>query len=138
MGAAILQGTRAVAFIIDWMIIYAAAVALGLFLPVVFAAAPVAHEDLQRLVPLSLLIIVFGYTAGLTSSSTQATLGKMAMGIKVTDTHGRPTSLSRALAREVSKLFSLPVFAAGFIMAAFTKRKQALHDKIAGTLVVEQ
>jgi uncharacterized RDD family membrane protein YckC len=70
------------------------------------------------------------------SSSYQATPGKRALGLKVVDLEGRRLSLGRATARWFSKLLSGLICYIGFFMAGFTERKQALHDMIAGTLVI--
>ena len=75
------------------------------------------------------------YEAALESSTKQATLGKMALGLKVTDLDGRRISFARATARHFSKILSGMIMLIGYIMAGFTERKQALHDVIAGTLV---
>jgi uncharacterized RDD family membrane protein YckC len=76
------------------------------------------------------------YEATLESSSRQATVGKMVLGLKVTDEHGNRISFARASARFFSKILSRMTLLIGYIMAGFTERKQALHDMIAGTLVV--
>jgi uncharacterized RDD family membrane protein YckC len=76
------------------------------------------------------------YEASLESSSKQATLGKMALGLKVTDEYGKRITFARASARFFSKLLSRMILFIGYIMAGFTARKQALHDMIAGTVVV--
>lgn len=69
-------------------------------------------------------------------STKQATIGKMLIGIMVTDLEGRRLSFWRANARYWTKVFSALIIGIGYIMAGFTKRKQALHDIIANTLVV--
>jgi uncharacterized RDD family membrane protein YckC len=74
------------------------------------------------------------YEAGMESSSKQATLGKMALGLKVTDLEGHRISFTRATGRHFAKYLSGILFL-GYIMAGFTERHQALHDMIAGTLV---
>jgi len=74
------------------------------------------------------------YEAVMESSARQATLGKMAMGLKVTDEQGRRISFARATGRYFSKIIS-SIFFIGYIMVGFTARKQGLHDMIAGTLV---
>lgn len=76
------------------------------------------------------------YEASFESSSKQATLGKMALGLKVTDENGQRISFARASGRFFSKILSRMILLIGYIMAGFTARKQALHDMIAGTLVV--
>lgn len=78
------------------------------------------------------------YYAGMESSPWQATLGKRAVGIKVCDSQGRRLRFAHALGRWVAALLSYLTFYVGFLMAAFTARKQALHDFVAGTLVVDQ
>ena len=78
----------------------------------------------------------FGYHAYMESSEKQATLGKMVMGLKVTDLNGQRISFARASGRFFSKIISAMIFYIGFIMAGFTEKKQGLHDMIAGTLVV--
>jgi uncharacterized RDD family membrane protein YckC len=70
------------------------------------------------------------------SSKYQATIGKLALGLIVTDMNGGKLDFVKALIRNVSKIVSGIILAIGYIMAAFTEKKQALHDIIAGTLVV--
>jgi len=72
------------------------------------------------------------------SSSLQATPGKMALGIIVTDLSGNRISFARANGRYWGKLVSALTLGIGFIMAGFTRKKQALHDIMAGTLVVKK
>jgi uncharacterized RDD family membrane protein YckC len=79
----------------------------------------------------------FIYFALMESSSRQATVGKIALGIEVTDLEGNRLSFGRALGRNLAKIISALILYIGFIMAAFTKRKQALHDMIASALVVK-
>jgi uncharacterized RDD family membrane protein YckC len=82
-------------------------------------------------------ILSFIYAAYLESSEKQATLGKMALGLKVVDANnmGR-ISFAQAAGRHFSKYVSGLILCIGYIMAGFTQRKQALHDMMAGTLVV--
>jgi uncharacterized RDD family membrane protein YckC/Tfp pilus assembly major pilin PilA len=72
------------------------------------------------------------------SSSYQATVGKRALGIKVTDLEGKRISFANALGRWFAAALSYLTLYIGFLMAAFTDRKQALHDRIAGTLVTDK
>ena len=81
------------------------------------------------------LMAIIVYSAAMESSKLQATLGKRAMSIKVTDVDGRRISFGRALARFSGKILSYLTFWIGFIMAGFTEKRQGLHDMIAGTLV---
>jgi len=74
----------------------------------------------------------------LESSSMQATLGKRVFGIKVTDLHGERIGFGRAFGRLFGHILSFLMFGVGFAMAVFTERRQTLHDKMAGTLVVNR
>lgn len=81
------------------------------------------------------LMISTLYYAGMHASKWQGTLGKMIVGIKVTDVHGKRISFGRSLGRFFATILSSILYI-GYIMAAFTKKKQSLHDLIAGTVVV--
>lgn len=78
------------------------------------------------------------YFALMESSAKQATLGKMALGIVVTDLNGSKISFGRATGRYFGKILSGLILYIGYIMAGFTEKKQALHDMIAGCLVVNK
>lgn len=76
------------------------------------------------------------YFAGCHGSPMQATPGKKAFGIKVTGLEGERISYGRAIGRYFATWISSIILGIGYLMAAFTDRKRALHDMIAGTLVV--
>jgi len=78
------------------------------------------------------------YFALMESSAKQATLGKMALSIIVTDLNGNRLSFGRATGRYFGKIISGAILMIGYIMAGFTEKKQALHDIIAGCLVVNK
>jgi len=82
------------------------------------------------------LILPWLYFAAMESSSRQATLGKMALRIVVTDAHGRRISFGRATGRHFGKIVSGLILDIGYLMIAFTQRKQGLHDIMAECLVV--
>jgi uncharacterized RDD family membrane protein YckC len=81
-------------------------------------------------------VISWLYSSLMESSSKQATLGKMALGIIVTDLEGRRISFGRATGRYFAKILSALILGIGYLMVAFTERKQGLHDMVAGTLVI--
>lgn len=83
-------------------------------------------------------VLAWLYFALMESSAKQATLGKMALGIVVTDVNGKRISFARATGRFFSKALVSSILLVGYIMAAFTEKKQGLHDLIAGTLVMRQ
>lgn len=72
------------------------------------------------------------------SSSRQATLGKMAVGIKVTGLDGGRIGRGRAFGRWASHLLAYVTLCIAYLVALFTDRKQGLHDMVAGTYVVDQ
>ena len=77
------------------------------------------------------------YFAYLESGEKQATWGKQALGIYVTDLAGQRVAFGRATGRFFAKIVTgLIPLGIGFIMAGFTERRQALHDMIASTLVL--
>lgn len=80
--------------------------------------------------------IQFAYFTFLESSEKQATVGKMALGLKVTDANGKRISVGRAAGRWFSKIISGMILGIGYLMVAFTEKKQGLHDMIATTFVV--
>ena len=84
----------------------------------------------------SILLITWFYYALLESGARQATVGKMILKIKVTDSTGGRISFARASLRYFSKILSSLFMMIGYIMAGFTPKRQALHDYIADTYVV--
>ena len=83
------------------------------------------------------LVVTWLYHAWMESSEWQATLGKRVLGLLVTDLAGQRISFGRATARHFSKIITNMVpLAIGYLMAGFTEKKQALHDMIAGCLVL--
>jgi uncharacterized RDD family membrane protein YckC len=84
------------------------------------------------------VIIQTCYFILMESSSIQATLGKLAMGIFVCDGNGNRLTIGRAALRYFGKIPSAILLGIGFLMAAFTENKQALHDKIAKCYVMSK
>jgi uncharacterized RDD family membrane protein YckC len=119
---------RFLAYVVDGLI-----VGIGFFLIVMLLSV----MGLELIAP-ELILFVVGllYFAFMQASPRQATYGKSLVGLKVTGYGGERISFARALAREVAKILSSLTLLIGFIIAGFTKRKQALHDFIASTYVV--
>ena len=82
------------------------------------------------------VVVTWLYSALMESSAKQATVGKMALGMIVTDMEGRRIGFGKATGRHFAKILSALILGIGFIMVAFTQRKQGLHDILAGTLVI--
>jgi uncharacterized RDD family membrane protein YckC len=87
------------------------------------------------------LAVTWLYHAWMESSEWQATAGKKALGLVVTDMAGQRVSFGRATGRHFAKIITNLVsfgIGLGYLMAAFTAKKQALHDMIAGCLVLRR
>ena len=124
---------RVLAYIIDAIPL----VAIGVLLVVISGDPLVETEPTFGVTDAISLFIGIAYFVGFESSSWQATPGKRALGLIVTDSEGRRISVARAVGRYFAKILSSLILLIGFIMIAFTDRKQGLHDLIAGTLVVK-
>ncbi|NQU78110.1 RDD family protein [Candidatus Falkowbacteria bacterium] len=138
---------RFVAFIIDTIITavggfiigYIFGFVLGIVLVVGGAEDISAFRDMGGVLGGIIgVIAAWLYFAIMESSSTQGTLGKMALGIKVTDMDGNRVSFGRATGRHFAKILSFLILYIGFIMIAFTEKRQGLHDMIAETIVVKK
>jgi len=81
------------------------------------------------------IVGVWLYFALQESSAQQATLGKRALKIYVTNLQGGRISFGQATGRHFGKIISSIILGIGYMMAGFTAQKQALHDIMAGTLV---
>ena len=92
---------------------------------------------LTILYSLAKLSIVAPYFIFTESSRWQATIGKKLLGIKVGDFEGKRISIGKAFLRLLGKWISGQILLIGYLMAFFTKNKQALHDFLAGTFVFE-
>jgi uncharacterized RDD family membrane protein YckC len=85
------------------------------------------------------VLLAWIYNAGMESSRHQGTLGKMALGLIVTDLQGRPIGFGVASGRYFAKIITgLIPLGIGYAMAGFTEKKQALHDMIASCLVLRR
>lgn len=69
-------------------------------------------------------------------SKWQATIGKLIFRLRVTDVQGRRLSFGRAISRNLGKSLSTLTLGIGYLICAFTPRKRALHDFLAGTVVL--
>jgi uncharacterized RDD family membrane protein YckC len=89
------------------------------------------------LILISIIVPIF-YYAGMHASKWQATIGKKLLKLKVTDLQGNRISFWRGLGRYLAMVFISSIFYIGYIIAAFTEKKQSLHDLIAGTVVIKE
>jgi uncharacterized RDD family membrane protein YckC len=142
---------RFVAWLIDFIILWI--VSSFITLPLLIASGlrdtllnhpPQTPEELLAFMGTFSKLLVLGvvikwlYYALLESSAWQATIGKKTLGLEVTDMAGHRISFSRATGRFFGKIISALILMIGYIMAGFTAQKQALHDMMAGCLVMRK
>ena len=126
---------RLVAYIIDAILLTLVVGGLGAIL-----GFNLMETDWERQDPLvNLLSFVAGwlYFALMESSERGATVGKMALGLRVVTSNGQRLSFMNATGRYFAKIISAIILGIGFLMIAFTDKKRGLHDMIASTLVIK-
>lgn len=148
---------RVVAYIIDSLIL---AIPFGIIFVLLFASAFPALTRMQGEPPMMILatilprvvviaviyiVAIWLYWAGMESSDWQATLGKKALGLYVTDMDGQRTTFGRTSGRfwagrgiSLVPYLGALYFLISCVMAGFTDRKQALHDMISNCLVLRK
>jgi len=131
---------RYAAYFIDYILLTVVTLPLSMIINVmgVSSGSEGMQVALTLVVMLLSMVISIGYYAGFHASRGGATLGKMAVGIKVVRGTGERISFLRAFCRYLATIVSSLILMIGFIMAAFTERKQALHDMMCDTLVVDK
>ena len=136
---------RFAAYLIDTIIVGLVFVPIGVVLAMILAASGDGGSDeatlglMQALnggLNLVSILATWLYSSLLESSSWQGTVGKKLIGLRVTDLDGNRISFGKATGRHFGKMLSSLICLIGFIMVAFTEKQQALHDQLAGTLVV--
>ncbi len=84
------------------------------------------------------MIVFFSITL-FTVTKYQATPGKMIVGLQIQRTNGERIGFGRVFLREiVGKFLSAFILYIGYLMIAWTDKKQGLYDKIADTVVIEK
>jgi uncharacterized RDD family membrane protein YckC len=124
---------RAVAYIIDVVI-------LGMVLWIIallFQRSPEEGGGTSAIGAILQIVLGFLYMPVLWSSPMQATIGQKICGLRLIRPGGNRISFARGIARVLAMILSGMLLCIGYLMVAFTERKQGLHDMIAGTYVVK-
>lgn len=139
---------RAGAYAIDAAVVGVAAITLSLLAAGVLAGAPLGDMKggfVRVLAALDGAVLVFGWLVGwplyfalFESSAWQATPGKRALGLVVTDRDGARPGFGRALGRHVAALANYASLMVGWLLVALDRDKRGLHDHLAGTRVVSR
>jgi uncharacterized RDD family membrane protein YckC len=128
---------RFVAYLIDSVVLSIAGSIIGAIFGVGLAMSGGGERSLTAGAYLIGVVVAWLYFALMESSERGATLGKMAVGVRVVTEQGQRLSFANATGRYFAKFISAIILCIGFIMIAFTDRKRGLHDMIAGTLVIK-
>ncbi|HWW19190.1 MAG TPA: RDD family protein [Steroidobacteraceae bacterium] len=133
--------SRFAAFVIDTLLItiggfFFSGLVLTIVTRLLHKATTESGEN--ALIFLTIPVAAWLYFAAMESSPGQSTVGKLAMKIKVTDLSGEKIGFGCATGRFFAKFLSALSLGVGYVMAVFTSRRQSLHDKVAGTLVVQR
>ena len=126
---------------IDGLVLMVPRVVISVALPALVSSGMAGSSQNAQLVVIAVntaigQIIGWLYFALMLSSSKQATLGMMAVGLRITDLQGRRISFARATGRHFASLVSQITLFIGYLFILWTEKKQTLHDLMAGTLVL--
>jgi len=124
---------RVAAYFVDFGVLILPATVVGIILAV---SSPFDLWTLAASMQAAMAVLAWLYFAGMESSSRQGTLGKIALGIRVTDLSGRRIGFGRATIRHILKAVTSVFFFPAYLIIVFTRRKQGLHDMAVGTTVV--
>jgi len=132
---------RLLAFLIDTAIVYAFLIVAVVFIDVVLpliGKSPLNFDDnnTSNAITLTYVLVVVFYFPLMESSRTQATIGKIACGLKVVDENGMRISFLKAIGRYLGKILSSLICYAGFLVVLFSDNRQAWHDQLAKTYVL--
>ncbi|ABK98981.1 RDD family protein [Pelobacter propionicus] len=127
----------------ETIILYIIVVIFGITVHIIFGPLDAAgYVNLKAIAKILCfitgIILNWCYFTLLETSSKQATAGKVALGLIVTDLNGGRISSDEANRRYWGKYLSTIILCIGYIMAGLTQKKQALHDIMAGTLVIRK
>jgi uncharacterized RDD family membrane protein YckC len=132
-------GIRFGAWIIDFIVVLIGSFIVGAILGfglVVMSGNRGAAQSVQATSNILGIVLSWLYYSLMQSSSIQGSLGMMAVGLRVTDEQGRRISFGRATGRYFASILSGCLVGIGYLMILWSPRQQALHDQIAGTVVL--
>ncbi|MBU0731144.1 MAG: RDD family protein [Proteobacteria bacterium] len=134
---------RAMAFLIDTFLLLGLGAGFAFFTAILLFLFCLDHPELIILLPFFLLIALISlpalmamYFITLHAFGGQ-TVGKIIMGLRVVNGKGKPITLGESFLRLSGYLISLLPLAAGFLWAAIDRNKNAWHDSLSGTRVIQ-
>jgi uncharacterized RDD family membrane protein YckC len=130
---------RVAAYFIDQILISIAGFIAGFVFALVMAGLGGTDQKIiEGIVPIVGIVVSWLYYALFESSPKQATPGKLVCGFVVTDMNGNRISFGRATGRYFGHIISALTLCIGYIMCAFTEKKQCLHDMMARCLMYKK
>ena len=134
---------RVAAFLIDCGVMFPPFCVLNFVVIVIFRLIAAKHgtdSAVGMLViwPAVTFFAVCVYFSALEASALQATLGKAVFGLRVCDLAGHRITVLRAFGRNIAKCLSTLSVGIGFLICGVTKKKQTLHDMLAGCVVLRR
>ncbi|WP_133478436.1 RDD family protein [Cognatilysobacter segetis] len=129
---------RVAAYFIDLFIVVVASAFVGGIIGATAAVGGARGTEINWVVQLLTSLGGLLYFIAFHASRLQATPGKLAIGIKVARPDGRRIGVGRTIGRYFATILSSLVLMIGYVMAGFTDRKQALHDMVCDTVVVDR
>ena len=127
---------RFCAYVVDAALCFVIILAVTLTIGTLGELSSSTEAIIEILTRLWIVVLTWFYFAVMESSTRQGSIGKQLLRIRVTDVNAQRISLTRATVRHFAKGVSWWTLGLGFIIAGITKRKQALHDLLAGTVVL--
>lgn len=131
-------GQRLVAAIIDNVLLRVLGTVVGVAIGALGAASEADESVVMGIAIVIGIVLQWLYYALQESSEAQATVGKKLLGLVVVSLTGERISFGQATGRYFGKLLSTIILLIGYLMQPFTEKKQALHDLLAGTLVIKK
>ncbi|HRX16015.1 MAG TPA: RDD family protein [Spirochaetota bacterium] len=129
---------RAAAFFIDMLVVGAVAEITGQVFLVVFGGPNEQGIMAWGYANMVMYGLFWVYFALMESSSFHATIGKLFFDVRVIADNDKEMNFKRAVIRNLCKVPSAMILLIGFFMAGWTSKKQALHDIISGSLVIDK
>jgi uncharacterized RDD family membrane protein YckC len=134
-------GSRFVAQIIDGILMYVVQSAvnvamMGSMTQTVDPEDPLAAFGAMFFVAMLVNLLIGAAYEAIMVAKKGATLGKMALGLKVVRPDGSPVSMGQAIGRHFARIPSSMILMIGYLMAFWDDERRSLHDRMAGTRVI--
>lgn len=127
---------RVAAQMFDQIILGVITSGFAALLAITVIPAEVTIQQLYAATTIGSLVINWLYFAAMESSTAQATLGKLAIELRVVDMNGQRIGFGRASGRFFGKMVSGLMLGIGYLMVGFTPKRQAMHDMLTDCLVI--